>query len=208
MLTLFLSVALIHFFALISPGPDFFFVSQTAASRSRKEAMLGVLGITTGVLIWAGVALMGLNLILQKMVWLHQIIIVSGGICLLWMGWQMLRSARQQHNMPSLPQEQTVAPFYSGRSFLRGLLTNLANPKALIYFGSVFSLFVGNDVGVGERWGLFLLVVLETLAWFTLVACLFAMPAMRRGYQRMAKWIDGFAGVLFAGFGIHLILSR
>lgn len=208
MLTLFLSVALIHFFALISPGPDFFFVSQTAASRSRKEAMLGVLGITTGVLIWAGVALMGLNLILQKMAWLHQAIIVSGGIYLLWMGWQMLRSARQQHNMSSLPQRQTVAPAYGGRSFLRGLLTNLANPKAIIYFGSVFSLFVGNDIGAGARWGLFLLVVLETLAWFTLVASLFALPAMRRGYQRMAKWIDGFAGVLFAGFGIHLILSR
>ncbi len=40
-----------------------------------------------------------------------------------------------------------------GRSFLKGLLTNLANPKAIIYFGSVFSLFVGDNVGTGERWG-------------------------------------------------------
>ena len=96
----------------------------------------------------------------------------------------------------------------SGRSFLKGLLTNLANPKAIIYFGSVFSLFVGDNVGTGERWGIFLLIVLETLAWFTVVASLFALPAMRRGYQRMAKWIDGIAGTLFAGFGIHLIISR
>jgi threonine efflux protein len=36
----------------------------------------------------------------------------------------------------------------------------------------------------------------------------FAMPVMRRGYQRLAKWIDGVAGVLFTGFGIHLIISR
>ncbi len=35
----------------------------------------------------------------------------------------------------------------SGRSFVKGLLTNLANPKAIIYFGSVFSLFVGDSVG-------------------------------------------------------------
>jgi threonine efflux protein len=40
------------------------------------------------------------------------------------------------------------------------------------------------------------------------VASLFALPGMRRGYQRMAKWIDGIAGTLFAGFGIHLIISR
>ncbi|WP_080208969.1 LysE family transporter, partial [Salmonella enterica] len=52
------------------------------------------------------------------------------------------------------------------------------------------------------------LITLETLAWFTVVASLFALPKMRRGYQRLAKWIDGFAGALFAGFGIHLIISR
>ncbi|ETO49789.1 hypothetical protein L326_0121015 [Yersinia pestis 113] len=86
MLMLFLTVAFIHLVALISPGPDFFFVSQTAASRSRGEAMMGVLGISLGIVIWAGVALMGLNLILQKMAWLHQIIMVGGGMYLCWDG--------------------------------------------------------------------------------------------------------------------------
>ena len=55
MLMLFATVALVHLVALMSPGPDFFFVSQTAASRSRKEAMMGVFGITLGIVIWAGV---------------------------------------------------------------------------------------------------------------------------------------------------------
>ena len=36
-------------------------------SRSRKEAMMGVLGITGGVMVWAGVALLGLHLIIEKM---------------------------------------------------------------------------------------------------------------------------------------------
>lgn len=66
MLMLFLTVALVHIIALMSPGPDFFFVSQTAVSRSRKEAMMGVLGITCGVMVWAGVALLGLHLIIEK----------------------------------------------------------------------------------------------------------------------------------------------
>lgn len=208
MLILFLTVALVHFIALMSPGPDFFFVSQTAASRSRKEAMYGVLGITLGIVVWAGVALMGLHLILQKMAWLHQIIMVGGGLYLLWMGWQMLRSARRQHLQPSGQTEEQVLLPGNRRSFLKGFLTNLSNPKAVIYFGSVFSLFVGDNVGAGERWGLFLLIVAETFIWFSLVASIFALPVMRRGYQRLAKWIDGVAGVLFAGFGIHLILSR
>ena len=61
MLTLFFTVALVHIIALMSPGPDFFFVSQTAVSRSRKEAMMGVLGITCGVMVWAGVAPVSIN---------------------------------------------------------------------------------------------------------------------------------------------------
>ena len=206
MLMLFLTVALVHIVALMSPGPDFFFVSQTAVSRSRKEAMMGVLGITTGVMVWAGVALLGLNLILDKMAWLHNIIMVGGGLYLCWMGYQMLRGAfKKDDSGASEPKMELAA---GGRSFVKGLLTNLANPKAIIYFGSVFSLFVGEEVGAGARWGIFLLIVLETFSWFTVVASLFALPSMRRGYQRLAKWIDGVAGALFAGFGIHLILSR
>jgi threonine efflux protein len=207
MLMLFATVALVHLVALMSPGPDFFFVSQTAASRSRKEAMMGVLGITLGIVIWAGVALMGLHLILEKMAWLHEIIMVGGGLYLLWMGWQLMRSARQRHKQPQTEAPEVELP-KKGMSFLKGFLTNLSNPKAIIYFGSVFSLFVGNDVGAMERWGLFLLIIGETFAWFTLVAAIFAMPWMRDKYQRMAKWVDGMAGVLFAGFGIHLIISR
>ncbi|HCW48177.1 MAG: threonine export protein RhtC [Mixta calida] len=208
MLALFLTVAAVHLVALMSPGPDFFFVSQTAASRSRKEAMMGVLGITLGIVIWAGVALMGLHLILQKMAWLHEVIMVCGGLYLTWLGWQLLRSAHRQHRQPVENAEPQVALAKKGHSFLKGFLTNLSNPKAVIYFGSVFSLFVGDDVATGTRWGLFVLIISETFAWFTLVAAVFALPWMRRQYQRMAKWIDGMAGVLFAGFGIHLILSR
>ncbi|CAI0934948.1 Threonine efflux protein [Serratia entomophila] len=208
MLMLFLTVALVHLIALMSPGPDFFFVSQTAASRSRREAMMGVLGISLGIVVWAGVALMGLHLILQKMAWLHQVIMVGGGIYLCWMGWQLLRSARAQNAQPAAEAEVKVALPKAGRSFIRGFLTNLSNPKAVIYFGSVFSLFVGDDVGAGARWGLFLLIIAETFVWFSLVAMVFALPAMRRGYQRLAKWIDGLAGVLFTGFGLHLIFTR
>lgn len=206
MFMLFFTVALVHLVALISPGPDFFFVSQTAASRSRREAMMGVIGITLGIVIWAGVALMGLHLLLERMAWLHQVITVGGGLYLLWMGWQLLRAARARQGESAA--EAPVALPARGRTFMRGFLTNLSNPKAVIYFGSVFSLFVSDSVGSAERWGLFVMIIAETFAWFSIVAMVFALPMMRRGYQRLAKWIDGVAGVLFAGFGIHLIISR
>ncbi|HAL0829915.1 TPA: LysE family transporter [Escherichia coli] len=175
MLMLFLTVAMVHIVALMSPGPDFFFVSQTAVSRSRKEAMMGVLGITCGVMVWAGIALLGLHLIIEKMAWLHTLIMVGGGLYLCWMGYQMLRGALKKEAVSAPAPQVELAK--SGR-------------------------------GTTARWGIFALIIVETLAWFTVVASLFALPQMRRGYQRLAKWIDGFAGALFAGFGIHLIISR
>ncbi|MCA7015177.1 threonine export protein RhtC [Dickeya dadantii] len=207
MLMLFFTVALVHLIALMSPGPDFFFVSQTAISRSRREALMGVLGITLGVLVWAAIALMGLHLLLERMAWLHRLVTIGGGLYLCWMGWQMLRSALRKRAHQGEETVEVALP-QQGKTFMRGFLTNLSNPKALIYFGSVFSLFVGDDVGAAARWGLFALISLETLLWFSLVALVFALPVMRRGYQRLAKWVDGVAGALFTGFGIHLIISR
>lgn len=207
MLMSFLTLAVVQLLALMSPGPDFFFISQTAASRSPKEAFMGVLGVTLGVAIWAAVALLGLNLLLEKMAWLHQIIMLGGGIYLLWMGWQLLRSAHHQHRHPPVPGSEPVLP-RRGHTFLRGLLTNLSNPKVVIYFGSVFSLFVGEDVSALQRCGIYALILLETFGWFTLVATLFSLPWMRRKYQQTGKWLDGVGGVLFTAFGLHLILTR
>ncbi|WP_370547060.1 threonine export protein RhtC [Edwardsiella tarda] len=200
---LFLTVAVVHLLALMTPGPDFFFVSQTALSRSRAEALRAVIGISLGVVVWAAVALMGLHLLLLKMAWLQRIITLGGGLYLCWMGWQMLCTARR----PATDAPLRGAPLH-GSAFWRGLLTNLSNPKAVIYFGSVFSLFVGDEVGAGQRLGLFVLIVAETVLWFSLVASVFALPVMRRGYQRLARWIDGVAGTLFTAFGLHLILTR
>ncbi|MFV4845789.1 threonine export protein RhtC [Edwardsiella tarda] len=200
---LFLTVAVAHLLALMTPGPDFFFVSQTALSRSRAEALRAVIGISLGVVVWAAVALMGLHLLLLKMAWLQRIITLGGGLYLCWMGWQMLCAARR----PATDAPLRGAPLH-GSAFWRGLLTNLSNPKAVIYFGSVFSLFVGDEVGAGQRLGLFVLIVAETALWFSLVASVFALPVMCRGYQRLARWIDGVAGSLFTAFGLHLILTR
>lgn len=203
MLMLFATIALVHLIALISPGPDFFFISQTAAKSPRSQAMYGVMGITLGGAIWAALTLLGMHLLLNKITWLHNLITISGGLYLCWMGWRLLLAAYQQDTLGIIPLP------LSGRkhNFLRGLFTNLGNPKAVIYFSSIFSLFVDDNISISTRCGLFSLILGETLLWFSLVAVVFAMPAMRRIYQRLARWIDGITGLLFTSFGINLILS-
>lgn len=203
-MSLFLTIAVIHLIALASPGPDFFFVSQTAVSRTRRQALFGVIGITLGVVVWSALALLGLQILLHKLAWLSRLIAVAGGLYLAWMGVKMLRGAWKA---PTGGSAQAMVVERSDFATLRsGFLTNLANPKAVVYFGSVFSAFVGDRVGAGARWGLWGMIIAETFLWFALVAAFFALPAMRRGYLRLARWIDGVAGAVFVLFGLHLIL--
>jgi threonine efflux protein len=206
-MNLFLTIAVVHLIALLSPGPDFFYVSQTAISRSRHEAMAGVVGITLGVAIWAALALLGLQLLLHRFLWVQRLIAIGGGLYLCWMGLKMLRGAlaRPADSTAAAPLQLVTGAW---RAFRNGLLTNLANPKVVIYFGSIFSAFVGDRLGAGARWALWAMVVAETLLWFSLVAGIFALPAMRRGYLRIRRWIDGCAGAVFMLFGLHLIFAR
>lgn len=207
-MTLFLTLALVQLIALSSPGPDFLYVSQTAISRSRREALAGVLGISLGVACWAALALAGLHLLLQRLGWLQRGIAVAGGLYLCWLGFKMLRAAWRTPSPAASAAAPPVMPAGAWRAFRNGLLTNLANPKAVIYFGSIFSAFVGAGVSLATRSGLWLMVVAETVLWFGLVALVFALPAMRRGYLRLSRWIDGCAGAVFLAFGLHLILDR
>ncbi|HET6433389.1 homoserine/threonine efflux transporter [Dyella sp.] len=202
---LFLTIALVHLLALASPGPDFLFVSQTAASRSRTQALAGVLGIVLGIAVWAALALLGLHVLLQRLAWLQRTVAIAGGAYLLWMGWQLLRAAWRQQAVVAGGAAPT--PSSGWRSLRDGLLTNLGNPKAVVYFASVFSALVGPAVTAATRWQLWLLVSVESLAWFVLVATLFALPPMRRAYLRKARVIDALAGAVFVLFGLQLMLG-
>ncbi|MFW1801230.1 threonine export protein RhtC [Acinetobacter nematophilus] len=193
----------IHFCALITPGPDFFLVSQTAISRSRKQSIFVVLGITAGVMFWAFFALMGLNIIFEKMAWLRHVILVVGGIYLCWLGYQMLKSVLSKKVLT--PQHHFELPQSNFRFFLKGFLTNLSNPKAVIYFGSVFSIFLANPNLDGLHSLLFVIVSIETLIWFSFVAFVFSLPSFKAAYQNASKWIDGVSGGIFTLFGIYLI---
>ncbi|HXP01635.1 MAG TPA: homoserine/threonine efflux transporter [Luteibacter sp.] len=206
-MNLFLTIAIVQIVALVTPGPDFFFVSQLAASRSRREAIAGVVGIALGVAVWAALALLGLQILLHRLAWLERGIAIAGGAYLCWMGFQMLRASWKAKPDAAVPvvDVRDSSPL---RALVRGLATNLANPKAAIYFASIFSAFVGDGMSATTRWGLWAMVTVETFLWFAVVAGIFALPAMRRGYVRASRWIDGGAGAIFTLFGLHLIFGR
>ncbi|OTG97979.1 threonine export protein RhtC [Acinetobacter sp. ANC 4654] len=205
-MTLFLGIALIHFFALLSPGPDFFFVSQSAIRQSRSHAMFAALGISLSILVWAICAISGLHFLFQKIAWLQQALVILGGLYLFYLGIQLFKSAFNKQ--ASVQQLSTAIPKSKITLLLQGFFTNMANPKALVYFSSVFSLAINADMPLTTQSSLLALIWLESLIWFALVAYLFSWHKMNAAYQRLSKWIDGFTGGIFISFGCYLILNR
>lgn len=220
MITLLGTILLVHLFALMSPGPDFVFVTRTAVVKSRGRALLGVTGITLGIVIWSGLSLLGLSVLFERFGWLQRLIAGAGGCYLLWMGVSILRAAlgtRSSETAKSAAEEAAAdtisdAATESGTAgvkhpFLYGLLTNLSNPKAVVYFGSIFSTFVTPNVDLVSRGLLFVLMAAESFLWFAFVALVFGSGPMREGYKRLAGKIDFVTGLLFGAFGIGLIVS-
>ena len=208
-MTALLSIALIHFFAIISPGTDFFFVTQSAIRQSRTHALFAALGISLSILVWAILAISGLHFLFQKIAWLQHVLMVCGGLYLLYLGWQMLKSSLKTKNNTGSQIQTEVHLDKSHLSLLfQGFFTNMANPKALVYFSSVFALAIQSDAPLSAQTSLLGLIWIESLLWFSLVAVFFSWHKMTQYYQQFAKWIDGVTGGIFISFGCYLILGR
>lgn len=202
MLSTLFTIAAVHLIALMSPGPDCFIVMQTAVGRSRKEALCCVLGITLGVAFWAALSLLGLQWLFEQFAWLQQLIMFLGALYLGWLSFLLLRSACKKET----ECQQNIATPRSGfKSFVIGLLTNLSNAKALIYFSSVFSLFITADMRTSEAVLIYAVVVLESFFWFSFVALILGLPKPKDFYRKSSRWIDGICGAIFGVFGVALI---
>lgn len=210
MFTALLTLAFINLCALLTPGPDFFMVSQTAMSCSRKAALSVVAGMTLGVTFWVLLALFGLNIIFEQVVWLRKALFIGGGLYLSWLGIQLLRSAcrKQIAIQQTLTASASLTQKPLRHYFLKGLIANLSNPKVIIYFGSIFAVFLSNPVLDQAHTWLFFIVVSETALWFVLVTFIFSLPACKVFYQKSVRWIDGVSGGLFTLFGLFLMNSK
>jgi threonine efflux protein len=193
-----LSVALVHWIAMASPGPNVLLVAQTAMSRSRREALAVAAGIATGALLMSAAAALGLGLLVESAIWVRPLLQLAGAAYLIYLGVQTWRSA----DRPGTLDAALPAPL--GRQYRRGLFTNLSNPKALVFFGSVIAptLDVANSGWIGlAAVGV---ITVDALVWHALLAVAFARPALQRRYLSAKRVVDRVVGGLLALIGVRL----
>ena len=138
------------------------------------------------IVIYA-IAIFGLTLVLAALPGLSLGLSVVGAAYLAWLGLQCLRSKG------ALPEAR--AEGRGGRAFVTGFFTNLLNPKAMLYFGSILSQVLTPELDLAARALVWALLVGESFLWFALVALLFSSPRVLAGLQSRLKWFERLIGV-------------
>lgn len=195
--------------ALASPGPDILQIVRVG-SRARHAGIWCALGIMMGNTLWIAASLAGLSALISTHREALSVLQLVGGILLLYMGvnavrggWGQLRGgASAQASGPA--EEGTTAKVGVGKpedhvspgAMLRlGFLTNMANPKALLFFGAVFAQFITPDLGWGARLGMAVLLIVIGVAWFVGVAL--AVRTLATFLLRHSGALDMGAGTVF-----------
>ncbi|WP_119303703.1 LysE family transporter [Dongia deserti] len=194
------TIGLVHLIAVISPGPSFLVTARTAVARSRADGVKVAVGLAAGSVVWSAAALLGLDLLFREFHWLFVGVKVAGALFLLWIAFQIFRHAADPVEM-----NENVRLERARNPLLRGFLTQLSNPKAVVFFGSIF---VAMLPGAAPGWmavALLVIVTLNEVAWYSLVSMFFGSSPVRRVYLAAKRWIDRATGALLGLLGLRLL---
>ncbi len=201
-----LNLLIVNLFGLLSPGPDFFYVSRVAAMSSRRDALCAVIGISLGVFIWASATILGLAVLFTAMPAVQGIIMMLGGSYLIYLGSQMVL-VRENVAFADTGFKQNQYKNDAWKEIRKALWVNLSNAKVVIFFSSVMSMVLNGLHEPIQMLTALMAIVTECFLYFYIISVLFSRPIAKRFYSCYSRYIDNAAGVIFILFGLFLIYS-
>ncbi len=202
--SLLLSLFAVDFLVAVSPGPAFVGITQISARYGARSGLAAVGGLLLSAWIYCALVLSGLTILFQVVPWLYLVMKVAGGLYLIWTGIQFLRD----NGSPETASGNGPPALSPTHSFRKGLMIGLTNPKAMVYFGSVFTLFLKPGSPLWLDFAAVGIVTFDVTIWYGFVGVLFSRPVVRRLYDRMQRWVERAAGVVMVGFGLKLLLAK
>lgn len=200
------SLVLMNLVGAASPGPDVMLVTRMA-TRSRRHALSTTLGIHVGVVFWCSLTVLGAAALLNAFPAALGFVQLIGGAWLMWMGRGMLTAGWAERSSPPRNLAAAAARLGSLRSaFWRGLTTNLANPKIVLFLSAMIAPLLPAEPGAGVAALVIAALSLSSLALFTFMSLVISTPTMRQKLLNAGPWIDIFAGIFFLIAGGVLVV--
>jgi len=202
----FLLIAIAHFFAVASPGPDFAVVLKQSVQQGRRNALWTSAGVGVAILLHVGYCVLGVALILTQSPNLFIALKYLAGAYLAYLGVQALRAAKPPENTSDAIENKTVLEESVWLAFRRGFLTNALNPKATLFFMSLFTLVISVTTPTSVQIAYGVYMALATWVWFSMLSLVLSKPGVRGFFQKSGYWFDRGIGVILIALAIRVVI--
>lgn len=182
---------LLGFTTALIPGPDILFVLRNTLSFGFKQGFLGFLGIFSGWLVFLSLIYFGFSSFIQGDI-IQASLSFIGGIYLIYISYELFRKKKNQINFTQKKQKNILLYF-------KGLFINLSNPKAILFFATIISPFMQDNLENS------FLVLLSSLS-LAFIFVIFLATFFRRFINNsLFDKIDKVCSIIFLGFGAWLL---
>lgn len=194
------ALALAHFVALLSPGPDFFLLVGYAVRYPLRGSAGLCVGIAAGNGLYILLAIVGWG-ILRQLPLLFTIIELLGAVYLLWIGALLLRSRPQA--LSGSGAENACPGFH--QQLLLGLGSSLLNPKNALFYLALMTALLGPGVTLVQQTVSGIWMTSVVLVWDILIVTVIALPAVQQRFTHGLLWIERAAGAILCVFGVGIV---
>ena len=205
-LTIWLAFAVIGIVATISPGPAFAMTVRIAVANSRNIGIIFALGLGVGIAFHVTAILVGIGALIAQSVLLFNIIKYAGAAYLIYIGIKGLKSRKKEKL--STHDKQAKSDLKPSAAFRQGVITNILNPKALVFLTAVLAQFITPETTLFHKIALGSTSVMIETIWFSMLAIFLTNPAIKARFTAIAHWIERTCGGLLVGLGVKLGLTK
>ncbi|MCP3922676.1 MAG: LysE family transporter [Desulfobacterales bacterium] len=196
------TISFVTLLAIMSPGPNFFLVVSSSLSKSRRNGVITSVGIGLGSFTYAVAGFLGIAAVLSSSETAFLILRIFGGAYLSYLGISMIFKNKSS----DLTKTKKISKEHWLKSFVTGLTTNLSNPKAMMFYISLFSMNA-EPMPLFYRFLTCFLIFVISASWYSFVAVSFSHEKIKSFYNRRNRFISGFFGTAIVAFGLKIIFN-
>jgi threonine/homoserine/homoserine lactone efflux protein len=197
----FILLASAHFLALLSPGPDFFLITQASLRLPRKYGIAICAGIAAANFVYLLFAVFGIEIIKE---WTPLMVTMKylGALYLVTLGAMLLKSPLRPIPMKDSPG--FLQGQHLGRQFTVGFLSGILNPKNAIFYLSLFTVMVSSTTTLPVRCAYATWMTSIVFFWDALIVVFIGREKIRTNLGKGIFYIEKISGIMLASFGIIL----
>jgi homoserine/homoserine lactone efflux protein len=196
-LSLFIAAELIF---SLTPGPTVMLISAYGFKGGFKYALAAIAGTQTGNTLWFVICVTGLGALVTASPLVFNIIRLMGAAYLIWLGTSALW--KSWHAAP-----EAQGPRLRGNPYVQALLTQMGNPKAILFFGALLPQFLDPGAPLMPQYLImFAITFIGESIILTAYGALAAYGGQKAGLNH-AVWRERISGLVLLGLGLMAALT-